>query len=764
MRIHTILAITIMLGLGAQSIGALIPHPRLYFTGDDLPRLREFGFKSEEMLVETEMTIKYFGGKEVTFPLPPEQPGTIEEPPGFDHERFGHYPYWTMMSRNIQRRMQPLALAYASTGEKQYARRAIDYALALSKWSVWTDLDYGTKTCLDTCHITFGMATVYDACHDAMTDDERRIVSDAIITLGLEPLFRDMQPEVEHNMQMLRAAALGTGALAVFEETDKAQAYLDSAKAYFQWYLDSRAVSQNIESMGYLSYGLDTGVIFADVLHRATGDDSLVAHPYLDQVIRMAIYFQCPRASGLVNFSDCGIANYFGTIAKVLNRSLDHGPAGWYLTKSRLKFDAGWGGAIYGGPIGMTESPDRWPTSAVFRPIDWVSLRSGWSEDDTMLAMVCGNSKMGHNHRDQNSIILNHAGEWLIVDAGYKSFEGGPKSFYGQNTVGHNSLLVDGEGQDKLGGGKVTSFFASGVFDYTVGDASGSYDPKKLSKFLRRVVQVKPGYYVIFDEAASDGTPRQFEILLHTDTAGRYLNASEPMNTGDRASFSTLTIAKEKASVDAHLLLPRGRIVELTEYEGAESYGPYASISPAEKTSDVRFLTTLVPIKVGETNRRTFIPVERDRVVTVEVEGDGVDIVGFRTGRGSIEAGDVSFLGECFVVRTNPSGETTGYGIFRGQKLHSSVRSRSPVFMQGMKIVDPGETLFLSSAAASIGVSCERKQAEISLSRDANVRLNVAMKPSEVRVDEKPARFQYDWDSGMIALSLTEGNHTLTWR
>lgn len=750
MRIHLLFSV-ILLGFAVQTLGAVIPHPRLYFTSDDLPRIRTSGFTAVDSLAEKEMTLKYFGGKMVTFPLPPQQPGKLEEPPGFDSKSYGHYPYWTSMSKNIQNRMQHMALAYVATGKPEYARRAIDYALALSKWSVWTDLDYSKRTCLDTCHITIGAATVYDACYDAMTADERKTVRDALIVLGLEPLLRDMETGVEHNLQMLRAAALGTGALAILDESDKGQAYLDSAKSYFKWYLDSRAVSQNIESMGYLSYGLDTGVVFGDVLNRATGDDSLIAHPYLDRVIRMAIYFQCPKASGLVNFSDTGIANYFGNIAKILNNSLDNGYAGWYLNKSKMTFDKGWPGVIYGKPVGKVTPPDAWPTSAVFRPIDWVSLRSGWGENDTMLAFTCGNSKMGHNHRDQNTFVLNHAGEWLITDAGYGSFEGGAKSFYGDNTVGHNSLLVDGEGQDKLGGGKVTSFFTSRVFDYTAGDASGSYDPAKLSKFVRRIAYVKPDYFIVLDEVATEGTPRNFEILFHTDKTGKYLAKDKELTLGDVRSDS-VTISKGNASVAVKPIVPSDRKIRLVEYEGATDYGPYLGISPATKTPSESFLTLLYPLTAGQTVGGCWGVSTGEGAILLERSClDHSDLVGFLTGDRSYASSHAQFRGDSFMVRTQGTLGVTGFALCDGKRLEWD--KYSPPL------------LFQSSVNTSIGVSYgEQTTADVSLTANGEVAFRVPDQPTEVELDGKPAGSTYDWREGMLSLKLSQGTHRVVIR
>ena len=101
------------------------PHPRLYFGARDLPRLARLKYAAPQRLSEESFTVRCFGGEQVTFPLPPRQPGFIENPAGFDPE-FGRFPYWTGMARQIQVRLESLALSYATTGDDRYARRAAE--------------------------------------------------------------------------------------------------------------------------------------------------------------------------------------------------------------------------------------------------------------------------------------------------------------------------------------------------------------------------------------------------------------------------------------------------------------------------------------------------------------------------------------------------------------------------------------------------------------------------------------------------------------
>jgi hypothetical protein len=161
-----------------------------------------------------------------------------------------------------------------------------------------------------------------------MTDAERKTIREAMVTRGLEPMLRDNQ-RTEHNMQMLRASALGIGGMTLLGEIPDAQKYIDAARDYYKWFLDGRFSSNNTEGLMYTAYGVKNCASFADVLNRAAKDNSLLTHPAMDMIARWVLYFQGPGASGLTNFSDCSTANYYGSMMKILNNSMKNGYAGW---------------------------------------------------------------------------------------------------------------------------------------------------------------------------------------------------------------------------------------------------------------------------------------------------------------------------------------------------------------------------------------------------------------------------------------------------
>ncbi len=592
-------------------------HPRLFFGPQDLPRLARLSYVTPHYLDEQNFTIAEFDDTEIVFPLPPRAPGFIENPPGFGAQ-FGRYPYWTGIAKGIEARLQSLALSYASTRDPRYARRAIEYMLALAEWNIWMDRDYSERTCLDTCHLTMGVAFAYDVCWEAMSAAERERVRGALVRLGLAELAQDAPAHNEHSLQLLRNAALGLGALAIAPEQPQAWDYVQLAKGFFRWWLDLRQDSRDTEGLSYTAYGLDHCLLFGAALAQAEGDREVIEHPYVAQAVRWALYFWGPAESGLVNFCDAAITHPFEVTMRVAGKYLRDPYAGYYLQRtgrlqqgqpgpvervegtaalpvgqaSRLAFTA----AVLHDPEPPAAWPPPWSASACFANIGWAALRSGWGDDATLLAFISSSSQQGHCHRDANHFVVNCAGEWLAADSGYKSYKGGAATEFSQGTAGHNSVLIGGAGQtDKAGA--ISDFFTSPAFDYVAGDASRAYDPAVLWRFLRRIIHVRPHFFAILDELEAP-QPKRFELLLHTDAEGRCEIEGKPARPGETVSAQRVSLVKPGARLEVRFLEPVAAQVSFGRAPGTgEDYPPFFTVRDARPRESQRFLSALVPVR-----------------------------------------------------------------------------------------------------------------------------------------------------------------------
>ena len=173
-----------------------------------------------------------------------------------------------------------------------------------------------------------------------------------------------------------------------------------------------------------------------------------------------------------------------------------------------------------------------------------VYARSSWENDATYFFFKCGNRYTAHQHLDNGHFIIYKEGE-LTEDGGH--YDGYGSTIHDVNyhlrTIAHNTIRVidpneswalpgggsirsgkvtanDGGQHHNLhlpnGGaldvnewnmhkelleiGKIHTFEEKGDFIFIKADCSKSYSSKKLERFVRQIVYLRPGTFIIVDE------------------------------------------------------------------------------------------------------------------------------------------------------------------------------------------------------------------------------------------------------------------------
>ena len=460
--------------------------------------------------------------------------------------------------------------------------------------------------------------------YDRFTDEERALLEKAIVEKGLRPLYADTAQKSDHNLHMLRTSGLGAAALTLLGTVPDMERYIARAYENFFWYLDQRLESGQTEGMTYTSYAMEYVARFADALIRVTGNEDFLNHPYVHSVLpEFVAYFSGPGPKGLVNFSDSNIGTEMSTTTMfLLALHRQHGLAAWYLILGTTP--SGWGHIIYGGRQMTLQTPTQlgMPPSKAFWDVGWVALRSGWGRQDHLLAFNSSTSRLGHNQYDQNHFVLNVAGEWLITDPGYPDYSPGPKNQVTVHTIGHNALLVNGNGQTAKGSGKLLEFFHAPSFDYTVGEAGAGYLAHGVTGWERKILYSRPDYFVLVDRVQA-ARPVELELLYQTGSTSRVTIGGASRSIGETVQANTFRFGQGLAAVDALIAAPGGLTLTYDQVKGAEEFGPYVKVAPLEPTDEAVFITLLRPV-TGSASRsaETQWP-----VVTEYGGGDDHDVI-----------------------------------------------------------------------------------------------------------------------------------------
>jgi hypothetical protein len=167
--------------------------------------------------------------------------------------------------------------------------------------------------------------------------------------------------------------------------------------------------------------------------------------------------------------------------------------------------------------------PAGTPDAALLPSIGWAALHSDLS-DPARISVYFKSSPYGsynHSHADQNSFVVNAAGQALAIDSGY--YDGYMTPHWGQwykQTRAHNAITFDGgQGQSiyewsgQLSSGTITGFTHQPGYDIVQGDATQAYGGA-LSRAQRSLVYLRPDLLLVYDNLASIA-PRQWEWNIH---------------------------------------------------------------------------------------------------------------------------------------------------------------------------------------------------------------------------------------------------------
>lgn len=231
--------------------------------------------------------------------------------------------------------------------------------------------------------------------------------------------------------------------------------------------------------------------------------------------------------------------HYNNHIAQYLTQSIEPSRFDFQIFSYVLFYD----------PSITPQPPSSLPTARIFRGLGWTAMRSSWQKDATFALFVCANYYAGHQHSDQNQLLIHKLGN-LAIDA---------NQYGAKDTRFHNTILIGGSqrpfGNDpvrryqpveKLGpydtGDIIAYENAEPHYTYVCGQAANAYPKGQVKNFTRQVVFCQPDIFIVFDRTDTP-KPQPRHWLMHS---------LKPAKLTD----NTITITDTDGKLFINMLLP----------------------------------------------------------------------------------------------------------------------------------------------------------------------------------------------------------------
>jgi len=478
---------------------------------------------------------------------------------GYARSAGGQHGNYSTVATWYHAHLEQLALAYQVSGERRFAERARQWLLRITGFERWLGplfddrryFDPPWHAALETAMTTQAVAVAYDLLWEVLSEQERRVVREALVEKGIRPLVHDWADPLgasklpRHqtatgNWVMVCSASAGVGALALLGEHADAARWVRHVRNEVRWWLHDRGGDWFVddprpgprpkpvigpsepnfgidggykESIGYMNYAMTYVSYFADALQRITGQDLFEHVP--DNILEPVLWsvFATHTEDGVrcwvADFGDCGVDPQYPELYAALIKHRRDGRAQWLFHRiTPIPF------TIRGLLWHDQAVPERAPAATLpvrhFRTIGRVVMRTGWGLDDLLVAFKYHQNR---GHRDLGQFFV-YRRRPILIDSGSADYGGRIYGQYLAHSRAHNVILVDGKDQTRTDG-RVEFVLAAGTLGSLASELAAAY-PNELRSWQRELIFMPPQLVVVLDRLEGN-EPHRYESLLHPD-------------------------------------------------------------------------------------------------------------------------------------------------------------------------------------------------------------------------------------------------------
>lgn len=422
------------------SIGNEGIHPRVFADAGDFASIRE-------LIGQDEYVTKWFDQ------LKREADRLL------DTEPYGYLANGGSNS-NVRDLLIRTSMMYQLTGDEAYARRAIEELKAAAAYPDWGGR---YNNMLSLTYMTLGFSLAYDWLYDAMTEQQRNMVREAVMKHAFSHALSWYRGEFTHNgeynnINLVDNGSFSVAALAMLGDEEKVtQAGLEILRGSYRKLQNTlRFFTEDgswPEGPHYWQYGTEFLFFKMAAMHRTLGTDYGLAE--LEGVKESGEYpLHLWGPGGFFNFYDSATPNVHPQTLWMAD-FYDQPHIAWYageLTRRKGAFSPYY--LLFYRPGMFDELPPS--LDRTFTGIESISMRSGWTNLNDTFASVKGfnDTLLSHIDMDAGTFVFDALGERWATDLGMENYNlpgfwdyaGGQRwTYYRKGAQGQNVMIMNPE-------------------------------------------------------------------------------------------------------------------------------------------------------------------------------------------------------------------------------------------------------------------------------------------------------------------------------